>query len=267
MPVKYGNLAGTVGVAEPDALGHAVRLNNGEITGACAPAGRTGTAIAIIDTSLDCAPTLRAAHRFQHGGARNSAARASDGLTLQQSQKLIEAASTACKIGRPLNCHITVHWERAGIADERAAKATTAFLKYWREWLGGETAYRWARKNGASRGSHVHNLAHIPAARHWHGARAMRWIARLSGKALPAGRNSYAAHQGRGHFGRAALCGQSGARPRICGKGRGAGRGSGVGNRAPPWRARDRQKVRDQSQHRISSTMYESGGGFRCKSR
>lgn len=95
---------------------------------------------------------------------------------------LIEGASTACKIGRPLNRHITVHWERSGIADDRAAEATTAFLKYWREWLSGETAYLWARENGAGKGSHLHILAHIPAGRHWHGARAMRWIARLAGK-------------------------------------------------------------------------------------
>lgn len=95
---------------------------------------------------------------------------------------LIEGASTACKIGRPLNRHITVHWERSGIADDRAAEATTAFLKYWREWLSAETAYLWARENGAGKGSHLHILAHIPAGRHWHGTRAMRWIARLAGK-------------------------------------------------------------------------------------
>lgn len=88
----------------------------------------------------------------------------------------------ARKIGRPFNRHITVHWEAAGVPDCQAAKATTAFLKYLREWLGGATAYVWARENGDGKGSHVHILAYVPADRHLSGARFRRWLERVAGR-------------------------------------------------------------------------------------
>jgi hypothetical protein len=95
---------------------------------------------------------------------------------------LITAAMTAQTIGRALNRHITVHWAAAGVADNRAAAATTAFLKYLREWLGGATAYIWARENGDGKGAHLHILAHLPAGRHMSGARSRRWLERITGR-------------------------------------------------------------------------------------
>lgn len=89
---------------------------------------------------------------------------------------------TAKAIGRALNRHITVHWQSAGIPDERAAAATTAFLKYFREWLGHATAYVWARENGEGKGSHVHILAHLPAGMRMDGARSRRWLERITGR-------------------------------------------------------------------------------------
>lgn len=65
--------------------------------------------------------------------------------------------------------------------------ATTAFLKAYRDWLGGSTAYLWVRENGDGKGSHVHILAHLPVGRRWHGARARRWIERITGKPYRAG--------------------------------------------------------------------------------
>lgn len=101
-------------------------------------------------------------------------------MTLSQARLLIEAALAARAIGRALNRHIIVHWEAAGIPDSRAAAATTAFLKYLRDWLGGETAYVWARENGDGKGSHLHILAHMPAGRHMSGARSRRWLERIT---------------------------------------------------------------------------------------
>lgn len=106
---------------------------------------------------------------------------------MPQARKLIAAADRAIAIGRPLNRHITVHWEAAGIGDAEAMAATTAFLKYFREWLRGQTAYLWTRENGGGKGSHVHILAHLPAGRRWHGSIARRWITALSGNPYRAG--------------------------------------------------------------------------------
>lgn len=138
-------------------------------------------ALAIIPLPIGCALTLSQWQCGPHGGARNSASRTSDGLTLKQARLLIEAALTARRIGRALNRHIIVHWEAAGVPDTRAATATTAFLKYVREWLDGATAYIWTRENGDGKGSHLHILAHLPAGRHMNGARSRRWLERIAG--------------------------------------------------------------------------------------
>jgi hypothetical protein len=81
-------------------------------------------------------------------------------LPLDKVQRLIAATRRASEIGRPFTHLITVHWEAAGLSDAEAMKATTAALKYWREWLGGETAYIWTRENGGGKGTHLHVLAH-----------------------------------------------------------------------------------------------------------
>ncbi len=90
-------------------------------------------------------------------------------------------------MGKPLNRHITIHWEAAGLTDGAAMPATTAFLKYLREWGGGQVAYIWVRENGDGKGSHVHILAHIPEAKKMSGARSRRWVERCTCKAYRAG--------------------------------------------------------------------------------
>jgi hypothetical protein len=144
------------------------------------PANR-GTGLATVYLYLGYALSPARTPRA-HGGARLRAGRTSDGLTLEKARQLIAATETARSIGRPLNRHITVHWEAAGVADSGAAKATTALLKYLREWLGGRTAYVWARENGDGKGSHLHILAHIPAGRRMNGVRSRRWIERIAGR-------------------------------------------------------------------------------------
>ena len=65
--------------------------------------------------------------------------------------------------------------------DSWAMAATTRWLKAFREWAGGDTAYVWTRENGDKKGSHLHLLAHIPKEKRWHGAIARRWLERISG--------------------------------------------------------------------------------------
>jgi len=140
------------------------------------------TNLAAIPIQLGCGPSPFWPSLFPHGGARNRAGRTSEGLPLDKAQSLIAAAKRAGAIGRPFNRVITVHWETAGLTDAEAMWATTAFLKYWREWLGGQTAYLWTRENGGGKGSHLHILAHLPEGREIEGRRSMRWIVRVTGK-------------------------------------------------------------------------------------
>lgn len=147
--------------------------------GVCGPAAKSGTALAIIPLPIGCAASPVRRPGGRHGGARLCASRTSDCLSLQHARSIIAAALFARKVGRRLNRHITVHWEAAGVRDALAAAATTAFLKYLREWLGGATAYVWARENGDGKGSHVHILAHIPAGRRLAGALSRRWLERI----------------------------------------------------------------------------------------
>lgn len=124
---------------------------------------------------------------FKHGGARNRGDRISDYLTLEQAHKIIAALSKAEKQSKHINRHIIVHWEAMGVTDSGAMAATTLWLKAFREWTGDKTAYVWTRENGDGKGSHLHLLAHLPAGKRWHGARARRWLERISGNPYKAG--------------------------------------------------------------------------------
>lgn len=129
----------------------------------------------------------RAIRLFNHGGARNRADRVSDYLTLEQARKIIAALANAERQSKFINRHIIVHWEAMGVSDSRAMWATTKWLKVFREWTDGETAYVWTRENGDGKGSHLHMMAHLPAGKRWHGARARRWLERISGNPYKAG--------------------------------------------------------------------------------
>lgn len=130
-----------------------------------------------------------------HGGPRNRRDRQSQALTLQQCQRLISGAREAKAIALPLNRMVTVHLERAGVADTEAAGAIGRLLKLYREWLtkaparsakqarlskasarrGGQAAALWVRENGPSKGSHVHILLHVPEGVNL-GSRTRRWV-------------------------------------------------------------------------------------------
>src|SRR3546814_12900945 len=76
---------------------------------------------------------------------------------MRQARNIIDAVRYAYWIDLPLNRHVTVHWERAGISDDRAAAATSQFLKLASDWIGkrgGKFAWIWVRENGPFSGSH-----------------------------------------------------------------------------------------------------------------
>jgi hypothetical protein len=96
----------------------------------------------------------------------------------------LEAAQFAAAAGMPFNRHLTIHWQQAGIPDERAAWATGRFLKLAGDWVakrGGRFAWAWVRENGERKGSHAHILLHIPAGTRI-GTMQRRWLRSVTGK-------------------------------------------------------------------------------------
>lgn len=167
------------------------------------PIAISGTAVAISNISKSARPFPEEQGFIGWGGARNRADRLSEGLSLKQATGIIEAAQFALAIGLPFNRHVTIHWERAGVSDNRAAAATARFLKLASDWLakGNATpvkqtakngrgslsfAWAWVRENDAggkcSKGSHVHILLYLPASVTWGGWRVRRWLERISGQ-------------------------------------------------------------------------------------
>lgn len=155
-------------------------------TGRFSGTRKTGTVPAIIIRIPSCAALPDKSKLEAWGGARNRADRTSDALTPTQVELLLAAAEFAERIGLPLNRHIIIHWEEAGIEDSDAARATTAFLKSLHDGIrktGGDSATIWVRENGDCKGSHVHILAHIPAGQLRMVKRLQcRWVSRATGK-------------------------------------------------------------------------------------
>lgn len=119
------------------------------------------------------------------GGARNSAARKSSGLSARQAMGIVNAARAAWQRGLAFNCHVTIDWSLLGVDDADAAKATGAFLTRVRDWLrkqGEPFAYAYVRENGHKMGSHVHILAHMPPGYNWAYHRSLKWLEGVTGK-------------------------------------------------------------------------------------
>jgi hypothetical protein len=157
------------------------------------PIVSVGTTVANMNTSRVAAfPGVAKVRTW--GGARNRADRMTVELTLAQVAATIEAAQIAAAAGIPLNRHITVHWERAGVPDNRAAAATGAFIKLASQFLqkrGEPFAYVWIRENDdgdGCKGSHVHILAHVrPDAAAAFVRMQRRWLERVTGNPYRAG--------------------------------------------------------------------------------
>jgi len=147
----------------------------------------TGTARAI-----KFSPSGASSPAPRWGGRRNSASRTSDSLSLNQSTNILEAAQFAAAAGMPFNRHLTIHWQQAGIPDERAAWATGRFLKLAGDWIAkrdrentrgerGRVAWAWVRENGERKGGHVHILLHLPVGARI-GRMQRRWLRSITGK-------------------------------------------------------------------------------------
>lgn len=155
-------------------------------TGICTGAQLAGTTLAIIPIAIGGATVSAKAGRNRWGGARNSASRTSDAVTLRQALGIIDAAQFAAQMGLPLNRHLTIHWDAAGVPDYEAAAATAAFLTLARDWLrkrDAPFAWAWVRENGEGKGTHVHILLHCrpELARAFSGMQR-RWLRRITGK-------------------------------------------------------------------------------------
>lgn len=118
---------------------------------------------------------------FKRGGARARKVSYSYELKASEVRQVIMAVRDAKAIGLPFNRFLTIHWERAGVTGQAAARATGSFLKLARDNLATKRqpfAYVWVRENDdgdGSKGDHVHILCHIPPG-HSIGRRQRGWI-------------------------------------------------------------------------------------------
>lgn len=90
--------------------------------------------------------------------------RASSHLTEKQALELIEAATHARTIGRPLNRFVTIHLER-GKNGRRAQEAIGHYLRMAGQWLatrGSPSTFVWVLEHAQGTGLHAHMLLHIP---------------------------------------------------------------------------------------------------------
>lgn len=150
--------------------------------------------VASTNTNSSVAAYPEPANVSRWGGARNRADRVSLILTRAQVENTIDAAWRAVAAGVPLNRHITIHWQHAGIPDEAATTATGALIKLMSQFLqkrGERFAYVWVRENDdgdGQKGSHVHILAHVrPGVAAAFTAMQRRWLRRITGKPYRAG--------------------------------------------------------------------------------
>lgn len=123
---------------------------------------------------------------WQHGGARNSAHRSNDTLCEKQCSNIIQGSILAYRSCCELNRFITIHWQRGGLSDDQAARATGRFIKYCSDWMRRhdyQLTWLWVRENDgkASRiGSHVHILMHVPMElAHLFRPFPLRWVKRI----------------------------------------------------------------------------------------
>lgn len=140
---------------------------------------KNGTQIANI-ARLQSSPSSPASHTW--GGARNFKQNASEHLSLEQCRRLIRAFNNSEKLGLPFNRHWTVHYEKAGVAEENATQFIGRLLKLVREYAGRHQkpfSCIWVREGGVKHGGHVHILMHLPPELSLRG-RIRKWI-RLAG--------------------------------------------------------------------------------------
>ena len=146
-----------------------------------AEAGDAGT----VHATIGLVPKVQP-ERGRWGGVRNRHDRVTDAITLQRARGLVAAVQHAERIGMPMTRLITVHWGALGLSDAKAATATGRLLKLIRDALaakGQPFAHAWVRENDdgdASKGSHVHILAHVPLAAGRGFLRRLRAWARLA---------------------------------------------------------------------------------------
>ena len=172
-------LAAMQNVPKTPPHGRVLKLHRNAVFGevsntALQPQTRTKPPVTLIGT--DCAinyltfgvPTDLACRATGRGGARNSASRETNELSLLHVGNLIAAARHADAIGLPFTRMISIHWQAAGIPLAGMVKASGHFTDLLTKTLarhGSRTAWLWVHENarGADKGGHCHLLAHVPA--------------------------------------------------------------------------------------------------------
>ncbi len=159
---------------------HATRL----ITVEKRDADQSGTALANYTITPSCNLDTPDPPANGWGGARNRHDRTSLNLSERQCHDMVAAATYALSIGLPFNRHWTVHYERAGIADQDGAAFVGRLLRLASAHIrraGGRLAAIWARENGDGKGCHVHILLHVTAGVTLRN-RTRRWIVAAGGR-------------------------------------------------------------------------------------
>ena len=144
-------------------------------------ARRTGTTLAHYSFSPSCELPCG------WGGARNWAARSSNGLADRQVEALLEASAFALATGRTFQRHWIIHYGKAGIDARDGARFVSHVLALASKQArreGGELTALWVRERASGKGEHVHVLLHLPAAMRLHG-RTRRWIETAGGEWQP----------------------------------------------------------------------------------
>lgn len=162
------------------------------------PLSETGTALANIvtipsdglNTARDNSKIIaRCADKSTWGGARNRRDRTSWHLSRSQCEGLIAATERAERQGLAFNRHWTIHYQRAGIAEDDGARFIGHVLKLARDYASraakGRFAAVWVRESGEGKGGHVHILMHLPPGCTLQG-RSRKWV-RLAGGTYCAG--------------------------------------------------------------------------------
>lgn len=103
---------------------------------------------------------------FPHGGARRKGRQWSEALSEAQCRRVLHAAERAQAAGKSFNRFITILWQRGGIDERDATRATQRFLKLVGDWLrlrGEMFCWAYVHEWGKVNGAHVHILMHVPA--------------------------------------------------------------------------------------------------------
>jgi hypothetical protein len=106
--------------------------------------------------------------------------RKTEEIDLPTARDACRAIQHAMHVGRPINRHLTVCWQLAGVSD--GLEATSRLMKLICDGArrrGHRVSYLWVRETGQTVGDHVHILFHLPEPLvGWYRKRKSGWLRR-----------------------------------------------------------------------------------------